>query len=98
MTQHTPAPWNVAKPNCGLGIFDANGKSVAAISSTQKRPNEEKEANARLIAAAPKLLNELKAMVLNFETDGASDSHGEVSFSRARLARVKDLIAEAEGA
>ena len=54
-TQHTPGPWNVT----GLYVRERDGGLVASINDLwhdQKTPTAEKNANARLIAAAPDLL------------------------------------------
>lgn len=73
-----------------------NGKSVAAISPTQKRTWAEKEANARLIAAAPELLEAcilaLKALDRWHESKAAS-LYGNTGYLRAdTLAGLKELI------
>jgi hypothetical protein len=75
-TKHTQGPWTVKKPNCGFGIFDASGKSVAAILSTQNRPTEEKKANANLIASAPELLESLETMLWILDLDGLPKGSG----------------------
>ena len=54
-TQHTPGPWKVT----GLYVRERNGGLVASINDLwhdQKTPKGEKNANARLISAAPDLL------------------------------------------
>lgn len=43
------------------------------------------------------LLRELELILANFRTDGASDSYGQVSLSRAREMRIEGLIAKARG-
>lgn len=93
--QHTQGPWNVSKPNCGLGIFDVNGKSVAAISSNQSRSWEEKEANARLIASAPELLEALKASRAVLKSViGTID---EMRIIKEQIDLIDKAIAKAEG-
>lgn len=62
MNQTTPGPWTFRRKyldNSG-SIIGADAKTVAAITSNGTRPAEEKLANARLIAAAPDLLDALK--------------------------------------
>lgn len=61
-TQHTTGPWNVT----GLYVREQDGGLVASINDLwhdQKTPKSEKNANARLIAAAPELLAALEALV-----------------------------------
>ena len=50
-TKHTPGPWKIGKP-CGLGteILDSDNSGIAIVAD---------EANARLIAEAPDLLEVL---------------------------------------
>ena|SRR6185436_11891511 len=67
-TAHTPGPWH----SVGTGVLgpEAKLKDSIAVVSTRLRngiglakwPDEEREANARLIAAAPELLAALKAI------------------------------------
>lgn len=64
MNKHTPAPWKVVKRGKyihELMIFGSNDKSVCDAQSTNKgqEPTNEQIANARLIAAAPELLEAL---------------------------------------
>lgn len=76
MTQpnHTPSPWTYgrSKESFGFKIKDRFGKAIAAISGTVKRSDEECEANARLIAAAPELLEALKRNLWHKETCGGA--------------------------
>ena len=62
-TQHTPGPWKVRK-NEPWVIAKAYGnmKSVVHLNYSAD-PSEEQRANARLIAAAPDLLEALKLML-----------------------------------
>jgi hypothetical protein len=74
MTQtHTPGPWEIAddlKTMDCIGIYGANNQLVAEIRDPESVKPQEREAeealfraNARLIAAAPELLEELKTLV-----------------------------------
>lgn len=58
-TEHTPGPWNADDrgPNKGIVIRGANGKRIGAVWTGNARA----EANARLIAAAPAMLDALLA-------------------------------------
>ena len=67
-TKHTPGPWmhlgRDGKPQTepwnGWAIKGPDGKGIAACASSVKRLDEEKFANARLIASAPDLLMALR--------------------------------------
>lgn len=63
---HTPGPWTVSQPWSGFSsIKGPEGQLIfglAAGGADEARPADECEANARLIAAAPDLLEALKAV------------------------------------
>ena len=109
--KHTPEPW-IAVPNvyhnplCPDPIRGAEswsirersktGRVVAQITSNIKRPPEEKEANAHLLAAAPKLLAACKEAVDMIEITPDLPEYEK----RARIAIIKEAraaIAVAEG-
>lgn len=57
---HTPGPWKVYRTTDGIaiiGIGDADGGGVTDPNFGLWRTGKEREANARLIASAPDLLN-----------------------------------------
>ncbi len=62
--QHTPGPWvvNGEARYAGFNVVDKTGRSVAAFPSNSKRPDDERNANAHLIAAAPELLAALEGL------------------------------------
>jgi hypothetical protein len=65
--KHTPGPWSVSPP-IGEGDFAVLSKGVNAggnfyVATLPNGSHAEAEANARLIAAAPELLRELKGFV-----------------------------------
>jgi hypothetical protein len=63
--KHTPGPWRVGNSFMESGVFSADGKTIVALthgSARYYRRQEqiaEQDANARLIAAAPELLEAL---------------------------------------
>lgn len=68
--KHTPGPWSYPRYPNGVSTLvyaAAGGKPEAfpVASATYGVPDEEREANARLIAAAPDLLETLKGIVEN---------------------------------
>jgi hypothetical protein len=80
-TKHTPGPWT-AKAN--LDVVDSNGERVARLASTRGK-YEYEEINARLIAAAPELLDALQELVNGPECGG---DHGAM-YRNARAAIAK---------
>lgn len=92
---HTPGPWRVGDAGCT--VFAPKGASPLRIAciTINTVADERQRANARLIAAAPELLRELKSAIFYIETYG-----GEVtrSFSAGgNMERVKAVIAKATG-
>jgi len=54
MSKHTPGPWRVAPPSVGrFKVCTVEGGKIVGEASNY---NEQADANARLIAAAPELL------------------------------------------
>ena len=90
---HTPGPWRVN----GASVWSDAGY-VAELSSP--RGPDERDANARLIAAAPELLAELKQCALEAEEAPNLIFHNfpktEELFLKASK-RTLALIAKAEG-
>ncbi len=86
-TTHTPGPWSyeytpyISQDGEEIPAFQIHG--IAKISETnESRPQEEQEANARLIAAAPDLLAALEAQAMAEADPEASERKGY--FDRAR--------------
>lgn len=73
MTKHTPGPWTREegqrfRHDQSAGIKAADGLFVAtALDKNRIDLDAEVEANARLIAAAPELLDALKSALLELE-------------------------------
>lgn len=69
-TKHSPSPWSLqdwaahdqhgAIEVCGSQVVDANGHMISA--ATVEGASEAEEANARLIAAAPDMLEALREL------------------------------------
>lgn len=102
MTQHTPGPWEIRKAKDGSGdiaIVAPNapadqysrpgilGECYADIRRMGENNTAEAEANARLIAAAPELMEALKVII--------DDPKSEVPSGLYIAARA--AIAKAEG-
>ena len=96
MTKHTPGPWKIfegwgadkRRPVIVDAIPDDEGKFVGNCICYAASTNPDIEANARLIAAAPDLLDHLKHMVRLVETELKEDG-GHI------LQGAKDAIAKA---
>ena len=63
-TKHTPGPWSVEKSNLGPEIWNQNTR-VARVNINHEYHADmvDDQANARLIAAAPELLEALEAIL-----------------------------------
>ena len=97
MSKHTPGPWLLsgntiyALMHAGRRKGDEQFKNrfSAYVQADRECPDDEHEANARLIATAPELLEALKACVLWMDTNY---ERSEAAHRAARAA-----IAKAEG-
>lgn len=65
-TKHTPGPWIVSPYGDGFEVDSAAGLCIAQTQqlrqTKRKEDHAERKANARLIAAAPELLDKLRTM------------------------------------
>lgn len=103
MSKHTPAPWIVTATNAadGANIFAGKvriGHTVYVPEKGSMEPiisTDEAHANARLIAAAPELLQALIVMV---EQAGCYMDDGEASEEEMRaMDAARAAIAKAKG-
>ncbi len=102
-TAHTPGPWKVSRPvsitigfNSEAHYVRGNadeGWPVVANTKTDL-PREEQLANARLIAAAPELLEASKEFLAYFTNDGGNKSQEWLKTVRQNL---KQAISKSEG-
>ena len=102
MSSHTPGPWHCGTSlNCPGQFFIGQPGHCVTLAHVHNFPDDQREANARLIAAAPDLLAALKLML---DADVYADGEGIVSIAnsntrkgeRAVLA-ARAAIARAEG-
>ena len=99
---HTPGPWHVDK-NATIPryIYNADGVGIGEIwRGVNGRGGEEDDANARLIAAAPKLLEALEALARTMREQLASladDGKVNASKTRAAFTQADVAIAGAKG-
>jgi hypothetical protein len=97
MSKHTPGPWNNNKWNCHEHQISALGGTVALVSHSHSLISEESaDANARLIAAAPDLLEACKALIELPEIHEALKSGRARTIEPLHMARA--AIAKAEQA
>ena len=91
MTKHTftPGPWHIYGLPVQARILGPNGEAVAACRAKYRDDASAatRNANARLIAAAPELYEALHDMVHAFrdENEGQTDA---LAYARAALAKV----------
>lgn len=114
--QHTPGPWHIL-----CRIYDTKTESHRRTIAGDSRPGdyggkvataggadlpeEVVEANARLIAAAPEMLSELRNLLRIFDRDAilpnletrASGEGVRVFVMHRTAERVRELVAKAEG-
>ena len=76
MAKHTPGPWNLSAtckrndhgvPHTWVNLESPGHLGGMKIETHSSMPDEELDANTRLIAAAPELLDALQRMVDMFE-------------------------------
>ena len=97
--KHTPGPWYVLETkHCVGGPLGPNGiGSGIAMCGMRARTPEEQEANARLIAAAPDLLDALKGIVREIRAYSSPECDDADSIGYAELKAADAAIAKAEG-
>lgn len=101
MNNHTPGPWNATEFNPVTGDIDDCylyvEPGIAVIERKVKGRDQHDTANARLLAAAPDLLEALEKLLADFESaihneyDGTHVLNGilaEVDYARAAIAKA----------
>jgi hypothetical protein len=93
-TTHTPGPWTLGASREILGrAFDGSARNIC--DTVRGGSPEAAEANARLIAAAPEMLDALKA-VLKIESMDARGVRFSFDFNSPLAKQVRSAIAKAE--
>jgi hypothetical protein len=93
---HTPGPWKWSKAHNGLTyIYDAKGRVIARVFRPAGMSQGEQQANARLIAAAPELLNSLILMVRTH--DEPAETLLQETKEMLWLEQARSVIAKATG-
>jgi len=84
-TTHTPGPWYYA----GMRTIGGPDDRMVADCFSTNRPRETCEANARLIAAAPELLEACEQVALAAEYGNLGTNNSAVATARAAIAKAK---------
>ncbi len=93
--QHTPGPWSATEASGH--VVDAGGAPVAVTAGLANGPwATEYRANARLIAAAPDLLEALIAITNQLERIGDTREHKDGAFIRDARAAIAKATGSAE--
>lgn len=85
--KHTPGPWQYKDGSIVAGTGDGEHESVALILGLVRLEGEW-EANARLIAAAPDLLQALEFCETVIRGDLTTQREGALRISRAAIAKA----------
>lgn len=101
MSTHTPGPWVVAPgskgdpdlDDCDFMVEEATGRQEVVATIVGPIGTGSTDANARLIAAAPELLDALRAFCGDYES---TPTTSDTSLKAAYLHALK-VIAKAEG-
>ena len=88
---HTPGPWDVEPKGSRHFVDGADGLTVAYLDRAGVRERSEIEANARLIASAPELIEALEAVLPDLEHYVAT--HGPGPDKRLAIARAANAKA-----
>ena len=89
---HTKGPWAVIGEADYLDIVYSSGRIAMLESEDDQQSHEETKANAKLIAAAPDLLEALKGCLAMMEAETLDEVHSDLAEV------VRDAIAKANGA
>ena len=87
MSKHTPGPWNTMVS--GGSVWSSGGEWVCDPSDRHAYPTDTQRANARLIAAAPDMLEALEAVVAWQDGDGDFNLHAIAAEEQVRAAIAK---------
>lgn len=106
MTQatHTPGPWIIEEVDDGQAVISAESKKWIDFARvwvvTDGSTDKEGEANARLIAAAPELLEACLAMIEwdDREKDHAVSFENRIELCTQAFTKARAAIAKATGA
>jgi len=85
-TKHTPGPWDVCEDD--INVYAPNSDTAITNQDHICAPDKvEAAANARLIAAAPELLEALRVLL----------AHGGTAYEAHAKEKAREAIAKADG-
>ena len=91
--RHTPGPWKAVEaaynPPGWLWVQNGPGALLADVHQNVNIPMDARNTNARLMAAAPELLEALQEIIT--AADGEGWNHLDAGFTKARAAVAKAL-------
>ena len=91
MSKHTPGPWEVRGASTRFAAFNVHGPKTNVVRDVLK------EANAHLIAAAPDLLEALKALRGCFNAEGELLIHPKSSQFKPVAVEEGEILFEFDG-
>lgn len=102
MTKHTPGPWHVGVKQAEKIVYDHKGWAIANCTVYHGHEDSEPTENARLIAAAPDLLDSIDAYLHAKKVQLLEETGNTVMVDSETLLReaetmMKAAIAKAEG-
>jgi hypothetical protein len=92
--KHTPGPWKIQSATRNYDNFKIEAEGWGIITNIEDNSNES-EGNARLIAAAPELLEMLKITYLHIEHRDGLKYRMDL-FTRDERNAIRDAILKAE--
>jgi hypothetical protein len=97
-TQHTPGPWHVGEGRASIIVYASDGYAIANA-ATYHPKERDLEANARLIAAAPELLEAARSVAAYFSHPKFVEAcdNAEMIAPGKSLALTLAAIAKAKG-
>lgn len=93
MSAHTAGPWRfmlISEKSWNVGVYDNTGSTIATIKVPSKFSAPRHDANARLIAAAPELLEALERSLnwlCSYPGEGAMNAYDQ---ARAAIAKATE--------
>lgn len=103
-SEHTPGPWvanafHIARTNDSEIIIEQDGGSapIATCYAIGTLSLDQSSANAKLIAAAPELLQELQRMLSVFGCLSEADYQEINPCAKARVHKARALVAKVTG-
>ena len=88
MTQHTPGPWTIYGPELDITAYDEAADRTVTVAMMCDDAEPEREANAALIAAAPKMRDALLGLLDWYDMD-EGDLRPLMNAARYALAGVE---------